>query len=205
MDATTKATTSLQTSVLALNRMYMALQVVSAKRAFCLLWKGFAEVISIEDGAYMAYDFESWIEFSELRDELFDRDEHEDWIRSINYDIQIPRVIRLLNYDRVPKNVVKFSRRNIFLRDEHCCQYCGNRFGTSALSLDHVIPRSRGGPTNWENIVAACLRCNVRKGGRTPQEAGMRLSRRPIKPKNNPMLAFQRRHEKYEVWNRFLE
>lgn len=199
------ATTSLQSSVLALNRMYMALQVVSAKRAFCLLWKGYAEVINIEDGAYMAYDFDSWLELSELRIELLERTEHEDWIRSINFDIQVPRVIRLLNYDRVPKNVVKFSRRNIFLRDEHCCQYCGKRFGTSALSLDHVIPRSRGGPTNWENIVAACLRCNVRKGGRTPQEAGMRLSRGPFKPKSNPMMAFQRHSEKYECWNRFLE
>lgn len=203
MEAATK--TGLQSSVLALNRMFMALQVLSAKRAFCLLWKGYAEVINIEDGAYMAYDFENWLELSGLRMQLLERDDDEDWIRGTNFDVQVPRVIRLLNYDRIPKNIVKFSRRNIFLRDENACQYCGKRFTTSSLSLDHVIPRSRGGPTSWENIVCACLRCNVRKGGRTPQEAGMRLNRRPVKPKNNPMLAFQRRSEKYEIWNRFLE
>ena len=196
---------SLQSSVLALNRMYMAIHIVPAKRAFCLLWKGFAEVVSVEDGAYMAYDFDSWREMSELRREMFEREACEDWIRSVEFQIQVPRIIRLLNYDRIPKNTVKFSRRNIFLRDENCCQYCGKRFGHGSLSLDHVVPRSHGGPTTWENIVCACLRCNVRKGGRTPQQAGMKLDRRPTKPKHNPLLVFQRRSQKYECWNRFLD
>ena len=82
---------------------------------------------------------------------------------------------------------------------------CGHRFPTQQLSLDHVLPRSRGGLTNWENIVCACLRCNVRKGGRTPHEAGVRLIRRPVKPKRSPMLNLKMSHRKYQSWRTFLE
>ncbi len=83
----------------------------------------------------------------------------------------MPRVIRLLAYDRLPKQTVRFNRRNLFARDNNRCQYCGKRFPTSELSLDHVVPRSRGGDTTWENIVCSCVACNVRKGGRTPTSA----------------------------------
>ena len=103
----------------------------------------------------------------------------------------MPRVIRLLTYDRLPRQKVKFNRRNIFARDGNRCQYCGKRFATSELSLDHVVPRSRGGRATWENIVCACLKCNVRKGGRTPREAGMRLIREPVEPRTSPSLSAQ--------------
>ena len=114
-------------------------------------------------------------------------------------------MIRLLGYDRFPRNVVKFNRRNIFLRDRNFCQYCGKKFATHQLSLDHVTPRSRGGGTSWENIVCACVRCNVRKGGRTPAEARMRLINRPVKPKRSPLLYQQLRHRKYESWKNFID
>ncbi|HMP15995.1 MAG TPA: HNH endonuclease, partial [Gemmatales bacterium] len=81
------------------------------------------------------------------------------------------RVIRLLGYDKLPKQTVKFNRRNIFARDHNQCQYCGKRFSTNDLSLDHVIPRSQGGGATWENIVCACLAGNIKKGGRTPKQA----------------------------------
>lgn len=194
----------LHSSVLALNRTYLAIHVVSARRAFCLLCKGMAEVINVEEGSYMSYDFDDWCEISELRvamDEIYD---HDDWIRTVNLQIQVPRVIRLLNYDRVPKNTVKFSRRNVFLRDENCCQYCGQKFGNHHLSLDHVVPRSRGGEMSWENIVCACRRCNVRKGGRTPQEAGMHLRKQPKRPKRNPVLVHQLNSNKYSSWKNFV-
>jgi len=197
--------TAMQSSVLVLNRLYMAIQVMSVRRAFCLLFKDLAEVINIENGTYVSYNFESWREASQFKAQLEGRREHEDWIRAVNFEIQVPRVIRLLRYEMYPKNVVKFNRRNIFLRDENRCQYCGHRFSTQQLSLDHVVPRSRGGLTNWENIVCACLRCNVRKGGRTPHEAGMRLFRRPTKPKRSPMLAHQLTSHKYESWKQFLD
>jgi 5-methylcytosine-specific restriction endonuclease McrA len=195
---------AMQSNVLALNRLYLAIHVVSVRRAFCLLWKGMAEVINVEDGAYMAYDFESWREISELKLEFSENGEADEWILAVNFQIQVPRVIRLLDYDRVPRSSVKFSRRNIFLRDENCCQYCTRKFSAHNLSLDHVLPRSRGGQTSWENVVCACLKCNVRKGGRTPQEAGMKLQQKPVKPKRNPMLVHQLSSQKYACWRSFL-
>jgi 5-methylcytosine-specific restriction endonuclease McrA len=166
-----------------------------------------AEVINVEDDSYMAYDFDSWREISELKDAFGECSscDADDWIRAVNFRIQVPRVIRLLKYDRVPRNIVKFNRRNVFLRDENRCQYCSGKFSTNDLSLDHVIPRSRGGKTTWENIVSACLRCNVRKGGRTPQEAGMRLYREPHQPKRSPVLVHQLSTQKYAVWQKFVQ
>lgn len=195
---------AMQSNVLALNRVYLAIHVISVPRAFSLLWKGMAEVINVEDGSYMAYDFDAWREISELRAELNEWDEKADWIMAVNFPIQVPRVIRLLNYDRIPRETVKFSRRNVFLRDENLCQYCRRHFSAQKLSIDHVMPRSRGGPTTWENVVTACLNCNVRKGGRTPREAGMSLHNPPRKPKRNPVLAHQLNNEKYECWRNFI-
>lgn len=198
-------TPAMQSSVLVLNRLYMAIQVISVRRAFCLLFKELAEVINVEEGAYVSYNFQSWREVSEWKAAMEDRRDHEDWIRAVNFEIQVPRVIRLLDYDLFPKNVVKFNRRNIFLRDENRCQYCGHKFPTQQLSLDHVVPRSQGGLTNWENIVCACLRCNVRKGGRTPHQAGMKLFKKPVKPKRSPVLSHQLTCVKYESWKQFLD
>ena len=104
----------------------------------------------------------------------------------MRFELAVPRIIRLLFYDRLPRQAVKFNRRNIFARDRNRCQYCGKRFPTSELSLDHVVPRSRGGEATWENIVCCCVKCNVRKGGRTPEEAGMKLITEPVKPKRSP-------------------
>ena len=200
---------AIRSNVLALNRLYLAIHVISARRAFCLLWKGMAEVISVEDDSYLAYDFDGWREMSELKDAFRESSPHdpgssEDWVCAVNFRIQVPRVVRLLNYDRVPRTVVKFNRRNVFLRDENRCQYCRRKFAARDLSLDHVVPRSRGGETTWENIVSACLRCNVRKGSRTPQEAGMRLFREPSRPKRNPVLVHQLGTRKYACWRKFV-
>lgn len=195
---------AMQVSVLVLNRNYVAVHVLSVQRAFCLLWKGAAEVVNVEQDQYQSYDFDGWREISQLKAELEERDISDDWIRSVHCEIQVPRVIRLLSYDRVPRNTIKFNRRNIFLRDEHRCQYCEQRFPRHQLSLDHVIPRSRGGIDSWENVVCACLACNVRKGGRTPQEAGMKLLRAPVKPKRSPLISRQMTLRKYQMWSRFI-
>ncbi len=195
----------MHSSVLALNRFYTAVHVVSVKRAFCLLCKGLAEVVHVDDGTWMAYDFDAWREHSEAFAAEHGKGEGDDWIRSVHFDIRVPRIIRLLNYDRVPRNVVKFSRRNVFLRDENRCQYCRRVFSPHSLSLDHVMPRSRGGETSWENIVCSCLKCNVRKGGRTPREAGMALFRTPYRPTRNPVLSYQLTSEKYACWRVFIE
>lgn len=190
-------------SVLVLNRFYMAIHVIQVRRAFSLLCRELAEVVHLEEGQYANYDFESWREISELKARF--REPHEDWIQSVNFEIQVPRVIRLLFYDRLPKQTIRFNRRNIFARDGNRCQYCGRKFPTSELSLDHVIPRSQGGQTTWENIVCSCVRCNVRKGGRTPEEAHLKLVRPPVKPKRSPLLALKLGNPKYESWKNFLD
>jgi len=192
----------LDSSVLVLNRFFMAVQVVSARRAFCLLWKKAAEVVHVVDDRYDSFDFESWREISAYRD-LFPED-HDDWVRTVSFEIRVPRVIRLLGYDRLPRQRVKFNRRNLFARDENRCQYCGRRFPSSELSLDHVIPRSRGGSTTWQNVVCSCASCNKKKGGRTPEEAHMRLIRPPREPRRCPVIRMKLRSHKYQSWRNFL-
>ena len=128
-----------------------------------------------------------------------------DWINTASAQIQVPRVIRLVGYDKLPKQTVKFNRRNIFARDHNQCQYCGKKFPMPELSLDHVIPRSQGGRTTWENIVCACVACNVRKGGRTPKQAHMGLIRKPEKPKRSPVLNLKLTQRKYRSWQSFLD
>ena len=198
------APSGIHASVLALNRQYAPVHVVSVRRAFCLVCKGLAEVISVEDGTYQSYDFDGWLEASLMQLEFGEATDHRDWIRAVNFYIQVPRVVRLLRYERIPRNSVKFNRRNIFLRDDYLCQYCGRKYGTQRLSLDHVMPKSRGGPTNWENIVCCCLDCNVRKGGRTPHEAGMKLMKTPKKPARNPLLFQHLQSQRYSSWKPFL-
>jgi 5-methylcytosine-specific restriction endonuclease McrA len=194
---------ALSCSVLVLNRLYMAVHVVNIRRAFGLLCRELAEVIHIEGGVFTAYSFESWRERSELRAET--KELHDDWIRSVNFEIQVPRVIRLLSFDRLPKQKLHLNRRNVLARDGHLCQYCGRHLPNHLLSIDHVFPRSRGGETTWENVVCACLACNVKKGGRTPQEARMKLIDVPVRPKRNPLLLMRLDNPKYESWRTWLE
>jgi 5-methylcytosine-specific restriction endonuclease McrA len=190
-------------SVLVLNRSFVAVQVTNVRRAIALLFRELAEVVHIEEGQFAAYSFESWRELSALRSSF--RAPEQDWIRAVGFDLQVPRVIRLMRCDRGPRQGLRFNRRNIFARDENVCQYCGRHFPTSELSLDHVVPRSRGGDTSWENIVCACVACNVRKGGRTPQEARMNLVRLPAKPRRSPLLAVKLGNPKYASWKSFVD
>lgn len=195
---------SLSASVLVLNRFYMAVHVINVRRAFTLLFRDLAEVVHLDlGGQFSNYNFESWREVSEFKAQF--KEPHEDWIQAVNFEIQAPRIIRLLLFDRLPKQSVRFNRRNIFARDMNRCQYCGHRFSTTELSLDHVTPRSRGGETTWENIVCCCVSCNVRKGGRTPHEANMHLIRPPVRPKRSPLLAMKLGNPKYESWKTFLD
>ncbi len=187
----------------------MALRVVSVRRAFILLFKRdadfqpIAEVVNVEDGQYVAYDFTDWAELSAFKRE-FEPHKH-DWVRTVRLHLLVPRIIRVLTFSKLPKREVKFNRRNIFARDRNICQYCGGRFSSPELSLDHVIPRSQGGTSRWDNVVCACVRCNVRKGGRTPAQAHIRLIRRPVKPRRNPCASIRLGDERYASWRQFLD
>ena len=194
---------TLQASVLVLNRLYMAIHVVNVRRAFGLLFRDRAEVIHLEEGSFANHDFQSWREASELRADV--KQPNDDWIRAVNFEIRVPRVIRLLSFDRVPKQKLHLNRRSVLARDGSNCQYCDGHFSSHQLSLDHVIPRSCGGMTTWENVVCACLKCNIKKGGRTPKEAKMKLVRHPVKPKRNPILILKLSNPKYESWRTWLD
>ena len=178
---------ALSASVLLLNRLYMAVRVGSARRALTLLYRELAEVVACDDGQYLSYDFDGWVEVSQAK-RRFEPEQH-DWIRTVRFQIAVPKIIRMLVYEKVPATTVKLNRRNLFARDQNRCQYCGRRRPTTELSLDHVIPRSQGGTNAWDNIVCACVRCNVKKGGRTPEQAHMVLVRKPVQPRRNASSA----------------
>lgn len=190
----------LESPVLVLNKHWSAFRVVSAARALCMLVKGAAEAIDVEEGGgFFNHDFNSWAELSEYKSQ-FDADAHQ-WIQLVRGVLAVPQVVRLLKFDKVRPAKVKFTRRNIYARDGHICQYCGQRFPTEELNLDHVVPRSRGGRSTWENIVCSCITCNSNKGACTPKEAGMKLVRQPVKPKVLPeILSMQ-----HESWKHFVD
>jgi len=200
-----QSTIALESSVLVLNKFYAAVHVVNAKRAFAMLCKESAEVVSIDGGQYNSYDFTSWVDISAFKAEceLPDEDRYES-IKTFSLEIRVPKIIRLVVYDKLPKATIKFNRKNIFARDKNKCQYCGKKVPTSELSLDHVIPRTQGGTSNWKNIVCACTNCNKRKGGRRPEEAGMRLICKPVKPNHCPLIQLKLGSNKYNSWKQFL-
>lgn len=164
----------LNQGVLVLNRNWTAIHVCSLKRALILLFQDLAKVVADD---YQTYDFNSWRELSQhmaIDGNLF--------VRTPTFRLLVPEVILLVGYHRMPPRVVKFNRRNIYLRDRYTCQYCGRRPPREDLTIDHIIPRSRGGRSTWDNVVLACLGCNVDKGNQTPDEAGMQLRRPPRRP-----------------------
>jgi 5-methylcytosine-specific restriction endonuclease McrA len=192
----------LSSSVLVLNRFYLPVHVVSVRRAFILLYRECAEIIHLEDGQFNNYDFPAWCEISAFRAQ--EKQPDEDWVQSVHFEVQCPRVVRLLRYDRAPRSTLRFNRRNLFARDGHRCQYCGRSYLSHQLSLDHVLPRSRGGETSWQNVVCSCVGCNTKKGSRTPQEAHMHLMTTPHEPKANPVLLQKLANPKYASWRTFL-
>ena len=163
-------------AVLVLNRHYQPIHVTNVRRAFSLLYLGVARVV---DPEFKTFDFASW---AELSAEVHDGDV----IRTVNRAIRIPRVIVLQLYDSIPKTKVRFSRHNIYMRDANTCQYCGEELPRADLNLDHVVPRAQGGRTTWENVVCCCIDCNLSKGARTPEQAGLKLLKTPLRPRWTP-------------------
>ena len=180
-------------SVLVLNRNFQPVNITTVKRAFVLMYLGAAKAVEPD---YSTFDFESWSALSAANsDEI---------VRTMSRAIKVPRVILLQIYDRLPKVHVRFSRHNIYLRDGDTCQYCQKHLPRSDLNLDHVIPRSRGGRTTWENVVCCCIACNLKKGARTPPEAGMRLLRTPGRPSWSPFTRPPTGRVQHREWIPFL-
>ncbi|MHC1768945.1 MAG: HNH endonuclease [Verrucomicrobiia bacterium] len=189
----------LNQQVLVLNRLWQAVNVCSVRRALSLLFEGHAQVVmGMSDGSFQTFSFNEWTDFSR-------QEPDPESIHTISFRIRVPKVILLLFFDRLPKKEVKFTRHNIFERDKNTCQYCGKVFDRKDLNLDHVIPRDRGGPTTWENIVCSCIACNTHKANRTPQEAGMHLIRKPKRPKWRPFIQVNLGLQCHDSWKHFLD
>ncbi len=183
----------LSSQVLVLNRSFVPVHVTNLRHALCMLYRGIAKVV---DGHYELFDFDSWAALSVA--------EHDEQIGLVGKAMRVPRVVLLQIYDRLPKRPVRFSRLNVYLRDQNTCQYCARIFSRSDLNLDHVIPVSKGGKTSWENVVCSCIECNLRKGGRSPEQAGIKLIRRPSKPPWTFFFNHMTKPIYYEAWKPFL-
>jgi 5-methylcytosine-specific restriction endonuclease McrA len=162
----------LNQSVLVLNRNWIAVHICDVRRAISLLYQDLARVVTDD---FQTLDFDSWRDLSIAARNV-------EMIHTPRYPLMIPQVVKLVLYSGFPPLHVKFSRRNIYLRDRNQCQYCGARPPREEMTIDHVVPRSRGGKTVWENVVLACSRCNARKGNRQISSSGMQLIRKPKKP-----------------------
>jgi 5-methylcytosine-specific restriction endonuclease McrA len=194
---------SLAASVLVLNRFYAPINVVSARRAFVLLYKESAEAIHNDEGNFTSFKIPDWIRYSQGR--MQRPLDHEEFVRTPRFAVMVPRVIRLYECGSLPKHEVKFTKRNVLVRDGLRCQYCGKKHAASKLTVDHVVPRSRGGRSTWTNVVTACIGCNTRKGGRLPWEVAMKLLRQPTVPHKNPVILDKVTQVRYKIWLSFLK
>ncbi len=164
---------------LILNRSWQAVAVSTAARSLVKVYRGAAHVVDPND--YQLYDWNDWAALPAAAEEVM--------ITTPYFQLRAPEVVVLSHYDCAPDATVSFSRRNLFRRDQFTCQYCGKRPGSDDLTVDHVVPRSRGGASCWENCVLACVKCNRRKADKSPAQARMPLLRQPKKPRWKPIYA----------------
>lgn len=185
---------------LVLNKNFYAVHVIDWKRALSLLYQGHAQAV---DENYAQYDFDDWRELSALM-----KEHPNGFVRAVNFKIAIPEIIKLTRYDKLPKRDVKFNRRNLYEHYKFKCGYCGEKFDSKELNLDHIVPRSRGGKTTWANIITTCIPCNTKKRDRTPEEAGMNLLVKPTKPRwrgNRSYFKFSVKLPMKKSWQKIID
>jgi 5-methylcytosine-specific restriction endonuclease McrA len=185
--------------VLVLNRFWQPVQTCSVRRALKLLFVGHAQVVQTEGiDRFRTHDLGSWAEHSS-------RECCTEVIHTVRLALGVPKIIVLALYEKLPRMEVRFTRRNVFLRDKHTCQYCAGIFREEELNLDHVLPRDKGGRTTWENIVTSCIRCNTRKANKLPHEVNMHPLRKPAAPRWRPMFAPYGGSRSDESWSHFID
>ena len=185
--------------VLVLNRSFFAVQIISWRRALSLVYLDHARVV---DDEYRTYTFDDWRELSAMIAK-----DPSGYVHTPTFRMAIPDVISLRYFDGLPKSEVKFTRRNIYEHYAYKCAYCGHRYSTAELNLEHVVPRSRGGKTDWTNVITSCIPCNLRKGNRLPEEAGMKLLVQPSKPQwtGTAAMCFRPGFRLKSSWQRFID
>lgn len=189
-------TPALRLPTLVLNSHWKPIQTTTTRVAIGLVAKGSAVII--DPLTYEIHDLNSWNQLSEAQAKY-----REHRIRSMRLDLTPPELILLTHYRGIGDQSVTFSRLNLYRRDKYSCQYCGGQPGTTNLTIDHVTPRSRAGKTSWENCVVACVDCNKKKGARTPEEAGLVLMKKPMKP-SWPAITRLTTNLHCESWKKFI-
>jgi 5-methylcytosine-specific restriction endonuclease McrA len=185
-------------TVLVLNRNWQAIDVKTPADAFCMMAAGTATALDIAAGANMnPTSWDAWLEL-QVRDS-------DNAVWTVHGPVRVPTVLVLARYDKVPKRRPKLSGKGIWERDGGVCQYTGKKLAREEGNIDHVMPRSRGGKTTWDNCVLADKRINSRKADRTPDEVGLRLVRKPAPPREMPATYYIRNTHGVPDWEMFLE
>ncbi|MFH1148668.1 MAG: HNH endonuclease [Pseudomonadota bacterium] len=186
----------LDSKVLVLNKHYQAVHITTVQKAICHLYKGMANVITLD---WCVHSFFEWTQVSRFHN-------NGRLVRSPGMAIVAPEAIILSRFDQLPQTDIVFTRSNLFVRDEYTCQYCGKSVKSGKeRSIDHIVARSRGGKTIWQNVVLCCKKCNLKKGDKTLEEAGMALLKKPRAPRWQHILMEEFPPDKRRDWKKFLE
>lgn len=180
----------MNTPALMLNNNWQPIGIQSVARSICMAFNSNVKIVDPRD--YQQYTWDDWVKLDINDDKV---------LNLVGVKVRIPEVVVAVNYSGVRHNTIVFNRRNLFIRDENICQYCGKRFSTDDLTVDHIIPRSKGGQSSWLNCVLACISCNRKKADYSLEKIGMSLIRSPFKPKWNPLY---RTKVFVPSWERFL-
>jgi 5-methylcytosine-specific restriction endonuclease McrA len=184
-------------TVLVLNKNWQAVGIKSPADTFAMLMTDTATGLDIRGLDYMVpLRWNEWLELPIEEDDLY--------VQTVNRKIKIPKVIILSKFDRVPKKRPRFSQKNIWIRDNFTCQYTGKKLRPGEGNIDHVVPRSKGGSTSWDNCVLACKQVNAKKADATPEEAGLRLLKKPEPPKELPVFHYIANKHNIKEWEIFL-
>jgi len=185
-------------TVLVLNRCWQAINVKSPIEAVSMMYDDSATAMDIRGDDYMVpLRWNDWINLP--------HDDDSSYIHTVSFQVKIPKVIVLAKFDRVPKKRPKFTPKNIWLRDDGVCQYSGKKLLPNEANIDHVLPKSRGGLTNWTNCVLTHKEINAKKADKTPEESGLKLIRKPFVPKELPVTFYIRNKHNIKEWNVFLK
>jgi 5-methylcytosine-specific restriction endonuclease McrA len=182
--------------VLILNKNWIPINTTTARNSFSLMYSDNAKGLLIEDDRFLSLEWNEWVKL-----DIKDKD---DFVKTVNGHIKIPNII-VLNYnDKIPKQVIKFTQKNLWERDNYTCQYTGKKLNKTNGNIDHIVPRSQGGKTSWENCVLAHKQINALKADRTPEQAELKLIKKPKAPRVMPVSFYIRNNENIKEWDMFL-
>lgn len=186
-------------NVLVLNKNWQPVHVCNPMEAISKLYQGIAKALCRD---FQMHDIKSWAELSEIMDA-----EGNEFMHSPSCTLMVPEVIVLTTYNKLPPFHIRLSRRNLFLRDDYQCQYCGKHPSSKELTIDHILPRAKGGRTSWTNVALACIDCNSKKGSQLLSECGMKLRRKPKKPSWKEIISKKSsaEFEDHPLWGHFLD